>query len=94
MPGRNSQLNEDAIRERAYLLWEADGGPHGKPDEYWYRAAAETAITEPTPRTAKPAAPKATKTARLELKAPKRKDKPAKAKPAAKPRAAVPKAAK
>lgn len=82
-------MNEDAIRERAYLLWEADGGPHGRPDEYWYRAAAETATTEP-------AAPRPAKTAKLELKTPKRKDKPAEAKgkPAARPRAAVPKAAR
>ena len=27
------------IRERAYALWEADGGPHGRADEYWERAS-------------------------------------------------------
>jgi DUF2934 family protein len=26
------------IREKAYQLWEADGSPPGKPDEYWHRA--------------------------------------------------------
>jgi len=26
------------IREKAYQLWEADGSPQGKSDEYWYRA--------------------------------------------------------
>jgi hypothetical protein len=26
------------IREKAYQLWEADGSPQGKSDEYWHRA--------------------------------------------------------
>jgi Protein of unknown function (DUF2934) len=26
------------IREKAYELWEADGSPQGKSDEYWHRA--------------------------------------------------------
>ncbi len=26
------------IRERAYHLWEADGRPHGREDEFWERA--------------------------------------------------------
>ena len=26
------------IRERAYLLWEAEGRPDGRADEYWHRA--------------------------------------------------------
>jgi hypothetical protein len=26
------------IRERAYQLWEADGAPEGKSEEYWHRA--------------------------------------------------------
>jgi Protein of unknown function (DUF2934) len=30
--------DEDAIRRRAYALWEADGRPHGRDDEYWHRA--------------------------------------------------------
>ena len=29
---------EQRIRERAYHLWEADGSPEGKADEYWHRA--------------------------------------------------------
>jgi hypothetical protein len=29
---------EQRIRERAYHLWEADGRPHGREDEYWERA--------------------------------------------------------
>ncbi len=29
---------QQRIRERAYHLWEADGSPHGRHDEYWERA--------------------------------------------------------
>jgi hypothetical protein len=30
--------DEARIRERAYLLWEADGCPHGRAEEFWERA--------------------------------------------------------
>ena len=29
---------DQVVRERAYLLWEMDGCPHGGADEYWHRA--------------------------------------------------------
>src|SRR3954452_1187743 len=29
---------EQAVRERAYLLWEQEGRPEGRADEYWHRA--------------------------------------------------------
>jgi hypothetical protein len=29
---------EQAVRERAYQLWEQDGCPEGRADEYWHRA--------------------------------------------------------
>jgi hypothetical protein len=29
---------EQRIRERAYLMWEADGRPEGTAEEYWKRA--------------------------------------------------------
>ena len=29
---------EDRIREEAFLLWNADGRPEGKADEYWFKA--------------------------------------------------------
>jgi hypothetical protein len=32
---------EQAVRERAYFLWEQDGCPDGRADEYWYRALNE-----------------------------------------------------
>ena len=34
-------MNEDRetqIRERAYRLWQADGSPDGRADEYWQQA--------------------------------------------------------
>lgn len=42
---------EEAIRMRAYLMWEADGRPHGLADHYWMRASeAEFAAAEPPPQ--------------------------------------------
>lgn len=32
---------EQSVRERAYLLWEQDGRPEGRADEYWHRALDE-----------------------------------------------------
>ena len=29
---------EQAVRERAYFLWQGDGCPEGRADEYWQRA--------------------------------------------------------
>jgi hypothetical protein len=29
---------EQRVRERAYLLWESEGKPHGRDVEYWERA--------------------------------------------------------
>ena len=29
---------EQSVRERAYFLWERDGCPEGRPEEYWHRA--------------------------------------------------------
>lgn len=29
---------EHRIRHRAYLMWEAEGRPEGRSDDYWYRA--------------------------------------------------------
>jgi hypothetical protein len=53
---------EEAIRERAYQLWVADGRPEGNPDNYWLNAqremlahATDCAVTEDsTLVTAKP----------------------------------------
>ena len=40
-PGRIAR-----IRERAYHLWEQDGGPHGRDQEYWERARELVGIEE------------------------------------------------
>jgi len=53
---------EEAIRERAYQLWVADGRPEGNPDNYWLNAqremlaySADRAVAEDTAGvTAKP----------------------------------------
>jgi hypothetical protein len=38
-PLADNPAREKRIRERAYHLWEADGCPHGRADEYWERAS-------------------------------------------------------
>ena len=67
---------EEAIRERAYHLWTADGQPEGKADVYWLNAQREILTTslealsstaaDSAPVTAKPA--KKAKVARSEKK--------------------------
>ena len=67
---------EEAIRERAYHLWTADGQPEGQADIYWLNAQREILTTsleassspaaESAPVTAKPA--KKAKVARSEKK--------------------------
>ena len=37
-PLETTPEREARIRERAYHLWAADGGPHGRDREYWERA--------------------------------------------------------
>src|SRR5258706_14250740 len=36
-----NKLNEAAIRQRAYEIWENSGRPHGRDAEHWHQAAAE-----------------------------------------------------
>lgn len=33
---------ERSVRETAYFLWEQDGRPEGRDQEYWYRALERT----------------------------------------------------
>jgi DUF2934 family protein len=40
---RNGESREQKIRQRAYELWEEDGRPSGRADEYWHRAEREIA---------------------------------------------------
>jgi hypothetical protein len=39
---------EEAIRKRAYELWEQEGCPHGRSDEFWHAARAELKAGNPT----------------------------------------------
>ncbi|MGP0001577.1 MAG: DUF2934 domain-containing protein [Acetobacteraceae bacterium] len=40
---------EDRVRERAYALWEEDGRPDGRSDEYWQQARSEVEAEEAEP---------------------------------------------
>jgi hypothetical protein len=56
MPGKSkaadhaAHLSEDALRQRAYFLWENDGRPDGRGDHYWQLAhdEAHKAMVEDT----------------------------------------------
>ena len=36
-----SNLSEDQVRERARVIWEREGRPHGRNQEHWRRAQEE-----------------------------------------------------
>ena len=38
---KENQPTDEQIQTRAYYLWEADGRPHGRDQEYWHRAKKE-----------------------------------------------------
>lgn len=46
---------EDAVRQRAYYLWEAEGRPDGQADRFWLMAAA--AVNDSAAKRAAAAAP-------------------------------------
>ncbi|HVW93838.1 MAG TPA: DUF2934 domain-containing protein [Devosia sp.] len=62
---RKAVVTDETIRVHAYHLWEKDGRPHGRDQEFWQRAAAELAAVrpetrrKPASRAAKPRAAKA-----------------------------------
>ncbi len=66
------QVSESAVCERSYFIWLAEGRPHGRDLEHWFRAMAEleagaglepTAVEpKPTPRGRAGRAGKAAKT--------------------------------
>lgn len=98
-PTTSDLLSDDAIRQRAYFMWESDGRPEGRNDFYWQRALQEAlseaeaaaaikpkAAAKPRAKAAKPAAAdEAPKPKKAAAK--KHEDKPAKK--ATKPRAAI-----
>ena len=75
--------DDAAIREQAYYFWEQDGRPEGRESEYWMRATAALAPTDPAPKRLK-AAPKAA--AKPKAAAGKAKAAPAKSETAKKPK--------
>jgi hypothetical protein len=40
---------EDRVRERAYALWEREGRPEGRSDEYWQMARSEVEAEDAEP---------------------------------------------
>jgi Protein of unknown function (DUF2934) len=40
---------EDRVRDRAYALWEKNGRPDGRSDEYWQQARSEVEAEEAEP---------------------------------------------
>ncbi|WP_322787264.1 DUF2934 domain-containing protein [Paraburkholderia heleia] len=38
-----NEQREERVRRRAYQLWEDDGAPEGRADEYWSRAEKQIA---------------------------------------------------
>jgi hypothetical protein len=41
MDNGNDDRDHEAIRQRAFELWEAEGRPEGKHEEHWHRATQE-----------------------------------------------------
>ena len=89
-------LSNQAIEQRAYYLWEADGRPEGRSEHYWQLALTEAHLAA---RDEKPAKAKAPRKAAAKPAKPAAAEKPKKAakkaedklpkKAATKPRAAV-----
>ena len=50
-------ISDDAIRERAYHIWEREGRPHGRDFEHWVRARVELIAEVSTNKSARPAPP-------------------------------------
>ena len=40
-------VNEEQIRTLAFYLWEKDGSPEGRSEEYWEKARAQLAADVP-----------------------------------------------
>ena len=88
-----NQAHDDAIREKAYYLWEEDGKPHGRDQEYWQRAmvalsskAKMDTLPKAAPKKPKAEAKPIPVKAKLKAAASKTKSAPTKAAPAKKPK--------
>ena len=45
-PLEDDPARDERIKQRAFALWEADGGPHGRDLEYWERASELVGMEE------------------------------------------------
>ena len=45
----STEAEQQRLRELAYSLWEADGRPHGRDQEYWQRAVAQMDVSDTAP---------------------------------------------
>ena len=52
--GEAEKTIEDRVRERAYALWERDGRPEGRSDEYWQLARSEVQAEDGEPGNERP----------------------------------------
>lgn len=41
------EKSDDAVRERAYEIWERDGRPDGQHETHWKQALSELALLDP-----------------------------------------------
>jgi hypothetical protein len=39
--------NLEAVRFRAYQIWDREGRPHGREQEHWFQALRELGLDEP-----------------------------------------------
>jgi hypothetical protein len=46
--GDGQSAKEQAIRERAYVIWEEEGRPEGRHLDHWLRAEAEITLSSST----------------------------------------------
>jgi len=53
------ELQEDRIAEAAFFIWQAEGKPHGKNQEHWFRAVEELKASAPKKAARKAPAKKA-----------------------------------
>ena len=55
------EKSDDAVRERAYEIWEREGRPDGHHETHWKQALAELALIDPAELQADSKKPKSRK---------------------------------
>ena len=54
-------LSQEKIQVRAYELWEQEGRPDGRAEEFWHRASSELSTNGAPKKASKPATARAPK---------------------------------